>query len=201
MRSWRIRLGAAVAAALWCVAAFATPFVVLPKAGQLMSPDGRLVVRNVEHEGAASDFIGTFHSLWLTELATGRSRKLCDYLGVAAVAWSSEGSLVVTEYVGKRTSRAWVFSAADLDDPVMLDKLTLTRLVPVELRPALRGNDHVFVEASGVEEDRLHLRVWGYGQHDANGFRWRCEYALRENAVSCVEESGRNRVLSGVLNR
>jgi hypothetical protein len=69
----------------------------------------------------------------------------------------------------------------------MFDKLTLTRLVPVELRPALRGNDHVFVEASRVEENTLHLRVWGYGQHDANGFRWRCEYALHEGAVACVE--------------
>jgi len=190
MRSWRIKLGVAVAAALWCVAAFATPFVVFPAAGQLISPNGRLVVRNVEREGAASDFVGAFHSLWLTELATGRSRKLCDYLGMAAVAWSSKGSLVVTEYVGNGTSRARVFSAADLDDPVMLDKVTLTRLVPVELRPALRGNAHVYVEASGMEDDRLHLKVWGYGQHDANGFRWRCEYALLENAVSCVEESG-----------
>jgi len=187
MRSWRIKLGVAVAAALLCGAAFAAPLVVFPKAGQLVSPDGRLVVRNVEREGAGSDFVGTFHSLWLTELVTGRSRKLCDYLSFAAVAWSSKGSLVVTEYVGKRTSRAWFFSAPDLDDPVMFDKLTLTRLVPVELRPGLRGNDHVFVEASRVEENTLHLRVWGYGQHDANGFRWRCEYALHEGAVACVE--------------
>jgi hypothetical protein len=190
MRSCRISLGVAGAVLLLCVTASAAPFVVFPKAGQLVSPDGRLVVGSVEHEGAASDFVGTFHSLWLTELATGHSRKLCDYLGVAAVAWSSKGSLVVTEYVGKRTSRAWVFLAADLDDPVMLDKPTLTRLVPVELRSTLRGNNHVFVEASQVEEDTLHLRVWGYGQHDASGFRWRCEYALVEGAISCVEESG-----------
>lgn len=30
--------------------------VVFPRAGQLVSPDGRFVVRNVDREGAASEF-------------------------------------------------------------------------------------------------------------------------------------------------
>lgn len=188
MRSWRIVLGLAVFAAVSWVQGLAAPFVVFPKAGELASPDGRFVVRNSEREGSASDFVGTFHSLWLVESATGSSRKLCDYSGVAAVAWSSNDFLIVTQYLAKKTSRALVFSTARPDDPVMLDKPTLIRLVPVELRPALRENDHVFIEAWRVEEGRLHLRVWGYGQHDANGFRWRCEYALRGGTVSCNEE-------------
>lgn len=58
----------------------------------------------VETTNSASDFVGTFHSLWLYELATGRSRKLCDYLGVASAAWSSDDVLLVTQYAGKRTS-------------------------------------------------------------------------------------------------
>lgn len=72
----------------------------------------------------------------------------------------------------------------------MLDKATLIQLVPAELRPALRENDHVFVEGSRVEQDILHLTVWGYGQRDANGFRYRCEYSLREGSISCLEERG-----------
>jgi hypothetical protein len=168
----------------------ASPFVVFPKATELVSPDGRFAVRSVDSAGTASDFVGTFRSLWLYELATGRSRKLCDYLGVASAAWSSNNFLVVTQYVGKRTSRALVFSAVTPQDPIMLDKATLIRLVPVELRPALRENDHVFVEGSRVEQETLHLTVWGYGQHDPNGFRYRCEYALREGTISCVEERG-----------
>jgi len=192
MRLWPITLGMAMLVALLsvCTTALASPFVVFPKAGELLSPDGRFAVRSVDTAGAASDFAGTFHALWLYELPTGHSRKLCEYLGVAAAAWSSNDFLVVTQYVSKRTSRALVFSAVAPQDPVMLDKATLIRLVPTELRPALRENDHVFVEGSRVEQETLHLTVWGYGQHDAGGFRYRCEYTLREGALSCIEERG-----------
>jgi hypothetical protein len=189
MRLWWNLLGVAVMAAVLCGETMASSFVVFPKAGELPSPDGQFVVRNAEHERSASEFVGTFHSLWLIELASGRSRKLCDYVGVAAVAWSSHDFLVVTQYA-KRTSRALVFSATGAEDSVMLDEPTLVRLVPAELRPTLRENDHVFVEASAVEEDTFRLGVWGYGQHDAKGFRWHCAYSLREGLISCIEERG-----------
>jgi hypothetical protein len=104
-------------------------------------------VRNLERKGSPNEFVGTFLSLWLVEKATGRARKLCDYIGVASVAWSSDDYLVVTEYVGKKTSRALVFSVADGIDSIMLDKRTLLRAIPVDLRETLRQNDHVFVEA------------------------------------------------------
>jgi hypothetical protein len=158
---------------------------------ELTSPEGRFTVRSIDPEGSASDILGTFHSLWIFERATGRSRKLCDYIGVAAARWSSNNDwLLVTQYVGKRTSRVLIFSTARLEDPLMIDKPTLTRLVPAELRPTLRENDHVFVEGSGVEQQSLYLNVWGYGQHDPNGFRWRCEYSLREGTALCAEERG-----------
>jgi hypothetical protein len=190
MRGWRMMLGVAVVVAIVIVQADANPFVVFPKAAELVSPDGRFVVRNEENRDVGSDFVGTFRSLWLVEVTTGRSRKLCDYIGVAAVAWSNNDFLVITQYLNKKTSRALVFSAAGPEDPVMLDMPTLIRLVPAELRATLRANDHVFVEGSRVEGETLHLRVWGYGQHDGNGFRWRCEYGLREGGFSCTEQQG-----------
>jgi hypothetical protein len=163
----------------------AGPFVVFPKTNELLSSDGRFVVRNADREGSSSDFVGVFHSLWLVETATGRSRKLCDYLGVAAVSWSNDNFILVTEYAGKKTSRALVFSATDPEYSVALGKSTLIPVVPPQLRAALDGNDHVFVEASRVENEILYLRVWGYGQHDVNGFRWHCEYAMRDDALFC----------------
>ena len=190
MRLSRVVLIASVIVVFATVRALAAPFVLFPKAGELASPDRRFVVRNAEREAESSEFVGTFRSLWLIETATGRSRKLCDYVGVAAVAWTKGDFLVVTQYLTKRTSRALVFSPADLDNPVVLDKPTLIRLVPYELRPALEENDHVFVEASRLEDDVLHLRVWGYGRHDRNGFRWLCEYATWNGATSCTEERG-----------
>jgi hypothetical protein len=187
MGGWRIILGVLLVVATSVVQSRADPFVVFPKAGELLSPDGRFVVRNAEREGSASDFVGAFHSLWLVEIATGRLRKICDYLGVAAVAWSNNDFLAVTEYMAKNTSRALIFSAKAPEYSVTLDKSTLIRVVPPELRAALEGNDHVFIEASRLEDEILYLRVWGYGQHDANGFRWGCEYAMRNSVVSCTE--------------
>jgi len=197
MRYWQAVLGVAVLVvavlvvavlvAGLCADALAAQSVVFPKAGELVSPDGRFVVRNVERSAQPSDFVGTFHTLWLFEAGTDHSRKLCDYLGVAAVTWSNNDFLVVTQY-DKKTSRALVFSAAGPENPVLLDLPTLARLVPAELRAELRENDHVFVEASRVEQDTLHLNVWGYGRHDANGFRFRCAYALQEGVVSCSEQ-------------
>jgi hypothetical protein len=181
----RITLALSITIATLVVSAHAAPFVLFPKAGQLESPDGRFVVRNQEHGGSDKDFVGISHSLWIVKAATGRSRKLCDYLGVAAVAWSGNDFVVVTEYVARKTSRAWVFPAAGQNDPVLLDKSTLIRLVRPDLRAALRENDHVFVEASRVEGETVHFRVWGYGPHDAQGFRWSCAYAMREGSISC----------------
>jgi hypothetical protein len=181
--------------ALLCVAAVvafeivahAAPFVVFPKAGQLLSPDGHFVVRSTDREAPLSEYVGTFHSLFLEETASGRSRKLCDYVGVAAVAWAKNDFVIVTQYVSKHTSRALVFVADNSRDPVVIDKPLLTNLVPVNFRPQLRENDHVFVEASQVEGETLTLRVWGYGKKDATGFRWRCEYSLLEGGISCEE--------------
>jgi len=172
---------------VFSVLAQALPFVLFPKAGQLPSQSGRFVVRNVDPAGAASEYIGTFHSLFLDDIARGRTRKLCDYVGVAALAWTRNDLLIMTEYLSKRTSRILVFAADDSREAVVIDKSLLTQLVPVELRPQLRENDHVFVEASQIEGDTLSLRVWGYGKHDANGFRWRCQYDLRAGAIVCQE--------------
>ena len=180
----RIPLVVSITILTLVVSAHAAPFALFPKAGQLASPDGRFVVRNQERNGSDKEFIGTSHSLWLIEAATGRARKLCDYLGVAAAAWSGNDFLVVTEYVGRKTSRAWAFPIAS-QGALVFDKPSLTQMVPAELRPALRENDHVFIEASSVEAETIHLRVWGYGSHDPRGFRWSCTYTIREGSLSC----------------
>ena len=184
----------------------AAPFVVFPKAGQLPSPDGRFILRNADRKAPLSEYVGTFHSLILEEMGSGRSRELCDYVGVAAVAWAKNDFIIVTQYVSKRTSRALVFVADNSRDPVVIDKASLTVLVPINLRPQLRENDRVFVEGSQVEGKTLTLRVWGYGQHDPNGFRWRCEYNLLENTISCeasksiTRTGGRSQARFGSLN-
>jgi len=189
-RRFVLRVGLVLAFAAFGTAAQAAPFVVFPKAEHFASPDGRFVIRNSEREAPLAEFAGTFHSLLVEETASGHVRKLCDYVGVAAVAWAQNDSIIVTQYVSRRTSRAMIFAADDSRQPVVIDQPALINLVPVNLRPHLRDNDHVFVEASRVEGDILTLRVWGYGRHDADGFRWRCEYRLADGQISCVAGQG-----------
>lgn len=171
-----------------CTESSLAQFVLFPKAGELFSPDKRFVVYNVETNAPASEFVGIFHSLRIIDNVNGRSQKLCDYFGVAAVAWSGNEFIMVTEYVSKKTSRTLLFSVSSPENVVAIDKTTLIGLVPAELRPTLRENDHVFIEASRVDETTLRLRVWGYGKHDASGFRWSCDYALSEGSASCREQ-------------
>jgi hypothetical protein len=176
----------AVIAVTLAIPAHAAPFSMFPKTERLISPDHRFEVRDVTPQSSVGELVGAPHSLWLTELSTGRSRKLCDYLGLAAVAWSSNDFLVITQYLGRKTSRALVFAVASSDEPVLLDAPGLIQMLPVELRPTLRENDHLFVEASRLEQETFFFRVWGYGKHDPNGFRWNCQYLLSDGQVSCT---------------
>lgn len=188
----RVVLGLPVLVAVLVTRAFAGPFALFPKSTQLASPNGRFVVHNAAREAPASEFVGAFESLWLIDRDTGRSRKLFDYTGIAVVAWSGNDSLLVTEYMGKKTSRMLVLDVTRPEDSILIDLPTLVRLVAVQFREALRQNDHVFVEASKLEGTILHFRVWGYGQHDPNGFAWGCEYAMGSGAVSCENDRAPN---------
>jgi len=184
MRFFRLILLPALLASM-AVHVYAAPFSLFPKAGQLASPDGRFEVRDVDLREAGSEFSGIFHALELVETATGRSRKLCEYVGVAAAAWSEQDFLIVTQYLSKKTSRALIFATTSIHEPVVLDVPTLIQMVPVELRPALRENDHAFVEATRLEGEIFYFQVWGYGQHDRHGFHWNCEYNLGAGNLNC----------------
>jgi hypothetical protein len=174
--------------ALWLfltAQALAGPFVVFPKARQLESPGHQFILFDQESD---AEFGGTFHTLWLKVAATGESRKFYDYIGTAAVTWQDDDHLVITEYLSRRTSRSLLLSVSHPTESIMIDVPMLIRSVPSESRDTLRQNDHVFVEALRVETDTFHLRVWGYGQHDPQGFRWNCEYGMTESRVYCSEE-------------
>jgi len=189
MRHFRSTFFLASFALCLALRAFAGPFSMFPNVARLLSPDGRFEVRDVPPQNSAGELVGAGHSLWVTELTTGRSRKLCDYLGVAAVAWSENDTIVVTQYVGRKTSRALLFAAASSAEPVLIDGPGLIQMVNAEMRPTLRENEHVFVEASRVDVGDFHFRVWGYGKHDPNGFRWNCRYRLSDEHVVCGGES------------
>jgi len=185
MRRGRILLIAPIVVLLWTLQALAGPFAVFPKVRELESPGRQFIVFEDQRESEVS---GAFHKLWLKVAATGESRKIQDYIGTAAVSWQDDDHLIITEYLNRRTSRAFLLSVSRPADSIMIDVPMLIRSIPPESRDTLRQNDHVFVEAVGATADRFHLHVWGYGQHDPRGFRWDCEYLLNGARVSCSED-------------
>jgi len=188
-------LSAFVVAFLWATQAGAQQFATFPDRPELRSPDGRFLIRSVDHVTGPSDFSGVFRSLVLEEPSSGRSWAIYSYVGRVAVAWSGNRFIIVTDYVSKRTSRALVFAIDSRVEPfsvekVTLDKVQLAGLLPTEQNVHLLGNDHVFVEVSRVEGDALILRVWGYGARDPKGLRLDCQYDLRSGRAACREQGG-----------
>jgi len=189
-----------------CLCAFVVAFLLVARTGaqqfttfpdrpELRSPDGRFLIRSVDHPASPSDFSGLFRSLVLEETRGGRSWALYNYVGRVAVACSGNRFIIVADYVSKRTSRALVFAIDSRVEPfsveqVTLDKVQLAGLLPTEQNVHLLGNDHVFVEVSRVEGDALTLRVWGYGARDPRGFRFDCQYDLRAGTAAWREKGG-----------
>jgi hypothetical protein len=63
-----------------------------------------------------------------------------------------------------------------LEDPVMLDKIRVTRLVPRTCARTAGKRSRLRRRFSSRARHALSNRFWGYGPHDANGFRWHREY-------------------------
>ena len=143
-----------------------------------------------------SEFSGIFHALWLVETTTGRSRKLCEYVGVAAVAWSEKDSLMVTQYLSNKTSRALIFATTSTQEPVVLDVPTLIRMVPVELRPGAAGKRSCL--RGGFTAAGRDLLFSGVGIRSTRSKRlslelrirpWHGEFELRSEKVSRADWS------------
>ena len=173
-----------------CRVIMAEQFVVFPERRELYSPDGRFVLRSIEHAGAAGEFSGIFRSLVLEEVATGATQTIYNYVGRVGVAWSGNDFVIVNDYASKKTARALVFRLDRRNDYLIIDKPHLTAQLHEQRREQLEGNDHVYLEVSRIEGSALLLRVWGYGKLDPQGFRFWCAYDLKEGTVSCRENLG-----------
>jgi hypothetical protein len=182
-----IRCRASVSLLLTLSAALAavTSFRVFPEEKQLVSPDGRFVITSEDPIRSSADFSGILHSLYLEERATGRKRKLYDYVRRVAVAWATPEAIIVTDYVAPKSARALVFSIEQPRPIAVLDRELLSRMIPEEQSDHLTKNDHVYLEVMRLEDSTLVLRVWGYGALDKNGFKLGCRYDWNNNTAVC----------------
>jgi hypothetical protein len=117
-------------------------------------------VRSVDHVSRPGEFPGVFRTLIVEEVSTGRVRKLYDYVGHVALAWSGNDFILVTDYVNKKTSRAIVFPVAPERDGLVVHKTQLIPLLPEEQQVHLEQNDHVF---GSVECGRKSAEIAGMG--------------------------------------
>src|SRR4029077_17302382 len=118
-----------------CLCAFVVAFLLVARAGaqqfttfrdrpELRSPDGRFLIRSVDHAASASDFSGLFRSLVLEETRSGRSWALYNYvtcLGGGGAPGSGNLFIIVTDYVSKRTSRPLVFAIDSRVEPFSVE--------------------------------------------------------------------------------
>jgi hypothetical protein len=118
-------------------------------------------------------------------ISDGSTRELYHYVSRVGVAWSGNNFIIVTDYVNKKTARALVFRIDRPDEYLVLDKTNLAARIPDERRIQLERNDHAFLEVSRMEGSMLTLRVWGYGAHDPQGFRFQCAYELDQGTTTC----------------
>ena len=184
------RAGLLLGFVLSCGLLHAEQFAVFPDRKELRSPNGKFVIRSVEHVAARGEFSGIIRWLILEEPATGKSHHLYNYLSRVGVAWSGDNFVIVTDYVSKKTARAMVFDMNHPGEFLVIDKPHLTAQLHEQRREQLEGNDHVYLEVSRLEGSALLLRVWGYGKLDPQGFRFWCAYDLKEGTVSCREKLG-----------
>jgi hypothetical protein len=178
IRAWMVVL-------LTCSAVFAEQFAVFPDRKELRSPDGKFVIRSVDYAPRPHEFSGLFRSLILQNTTDGSARELYHYVARVGVAWSGNNFIIVTDYVNKKTARALVFRLDRPDEYLVLDKPGLAARLSDEPRVQLERNDHVFLEVSRLEGTLLTLRVWGYGVHDPQGFRFQCAYELDQGTTTC----------------
>lgn len=178
IRAWIILL-------FTCSLAFAEQFAVFPDRKELRSPDGKHVIHSRDYVPGPYEFSGLFRSLILENTADGSSRELYHYIGRVGVAWSGNNFVIITDYVNKKTARALVFRIDRPDEYLVLDKTSLAARIPCERRVQLERNDHAFLEVSRIEGSVLTLRVWGYGPHDPQGFRFQCTYELDQETTTC----------------
>jgi hypothetical protein len=168
-----------------CSLAQSEQFAVFPERKELRSPNGKFVIRSVDHVSQAHELSGLFRALILQNTADGSTRELYHYVSRVGVAWSGNNFIIVTDYVNKKTARALVFRIDRPDEYLVLDKTNLAARIPDERRIQLERNDHAFLEVSRMEGSMLTLRVWGYGAHDPQGFRFQCAYELDQGTTTC----------------
>jgi len=145
---------------------------------QLASPDGRYVAVNIDSDVAGqAALLGDNHALFLLDLKTKTVEEVYPYGRGVEILWSPGGSaLLINDRAGSDHSNTAI---------VILTPQKRRIDVEAELRAAMSSNKSIFknhhVYISGTQwltENKVRIKVSGYGDVDPKGFTLWYEYAI-----------------------
>lgn len=138
---------------------------------ELASPDGHLVLVNVDSDQPPH------HALYLRAKGASGQEQLLTYGRHASALWSLRGhGLIINDYGGSDYSNSLIFLfGADKKQVDVREELRRQ----VSSNRSLFGNHHVYIEGVGwLDDDRVKVKVSGYGDVDPKGFTLVYEYTI-----------------------
>ncbi len=150
------------------------------------SPDGDYMVLVCErqHDRDAP------HEFRLKDLRAGAVIWSYPFGRWAEALWSPNGSgLAITDHAGSDFTQLLLIIPRSPQQIVNMKAETTRSL---GLLPSVTDNHHVYVEAVGWKDPQtLAFRIWGYGDHDPQGFDESFEYRLGGRVVRTGPAQGR----------
>jgi hypothetical protein len=124
----------------------------------------------------------TPHEFRLEDLRTGEVIWSYQFRLWAEALWSPDGSsLAITDHAGSNSTQLFLVIPGPPKRTVDIQAETARSL---DLLPSVTHNLHVYFEAVGWKDpETLAFRIWGYGDHDPQGFDESFEYRLGGEVV------------------
>ena len=124
----------------------------------------------------------TPHEFRLKDLRTGEVIWSYPFRRWAEALWSPDGrSLAITDHAGSNSTQLFLVIPGPPQRTVDIQAETARSL---DLLPSVTNNHHVYFEAVGWKDPQtLAFRIWGYGDHDPQGFDESFEYRLGGEVV------------------
>lgn len=143
---------------------------------EILSPNRRFILYNIDTENTWPN-----HALFLKDIKEEKEKKLYAYQRYVEVLWSPQSTaLFINDHGGSDYSNSIIFIFEG-------KKKNKTFDLREELRQNLGnhksifGNHHVYIESvEWLNEDKVKVKISGYGDVDPDGFTLWYEYKIGE---------------------
>ncbi len=160
------------------------------KPSAIISPDGRYAITNMDGNSGKDAFsLGGKHALYLHNTRTNEQEKIYVYEEHVEVVWSPKGDNVLINDYGESSDCRYYCELLIF----FLDKRKLITMRD-QLREKMGNDPHLFgnncVRIMGIEwlsENRIEMRIQGYGDVDPGTFRRRYEYHVLDGEFRRLE--------------